>query len=318
VHPAYSVIFFTVGSGAGYGLLAALALAYVFGLVPDGLAFWLAGALLSLGLITSGLLSSTLHLGHPERAWRALSQWRTSWLSREGMLAIATYPLALVFLGAGVLDGKEALMAPLAPIVIAFCAATVSATAMIYGSLKTIPQWRDRWVLPGYLAHAAMTGLVWLLGLMTLFGGDVRIVGILTVIACIVAAVVKRSYWRSIERAGGPTLETATGLGALGAVRPLDPPHTQKNYLQHEMGYRVARKHATKLRRVVFVAGYAVPAVLAAVTAVTGGSFAVLVAGVAVAVAMIGMLVERWLFFAEARHVVMLYYEGNAAPAPAN
>jgi DMSO reductase anchor subunit len=319
MHPAYSVIFFTVSSGAGYGLLAALAVASLLGWLPAGLLFWLVAAMLSLGMITAGLLSSTFHLGHPERAWRALSQWQTSWLSREGVLAVATYPVALAFFGVGAFGGSESLMQALAVAVIIFCAATVSATAMIYAALKTIPQWHDRRVLPGYLAHAAMTGLLWLLALLTIWGGAVSTVAILAVAACVVAAAVKWSYWTSIDgTATGPTAETATGLGALGAVRPLDPPHTQKNYLQHEMGYRVARKHAVKLRRVAFIAGYVMPAILAATVTEAAGLPAILVAGVTVVVAMTGMLVERWLFFAEARHVVMLYYEGNAAPVPGN
>jgi DMSO reductase anchor subunit len=231
-------------------------------------------------------------------------------------LAIATYPVALLFLGAGLFGDAAAVMAPLAPIVAILSAATVSATAMIYGSLKTIPQWRDRWVMPGYLVHAAMTGLLWLLLLVTVFGGGTAAVAVAAVIACVGAGAIKWTYWRSIDSGGQEhSIESATGLGALGAVRPLDPPHTQRNYLQTEMGYRVARKHAAKLRRVAFIAGYVAPAVLAASTMAMDGVPAIVVAGITVIAAMIGMLVERWLFFAEARHVVMLYYEGNAAAA---
>ena len=62
--------------------------------------FGFAALALALAAITVGLLSSTLHLGHPERAWRAFSQWRSSWLSREGVLALATYlPAGAVRLG---------------------------------------------------------------------------------------------------------------------------------------------------------------------------------------------------------------------------
>src|SRR5690606_17573834 len=95
MHPALSVIFFTTLSGAGYGLLAwsglNLALATLRGglpLAPEGVQ--LAGVVLGLGLSTVGLLCSLAHLGKPARAWRAFSQWRTSWLSREGVLAVAT------------------------------------------------------------------------------------------------------------------------------------------------------------------------------------------------------------------------------------
>ena len=86
MHPAASIIVFTTLSGLGYGLAAVLGLGL---LDPAALATRLA-YLLALALISGGLMSSTLHLGNPQRAWRALSQWRSSWLSREGVLAIAT------------------------------------------------------------------------------------------------------------------------------------------------------------------------------------------------------------------------------------
>src|SRR5690606_16348531 len=80
VHPAASVILFTTTSGAGYGLLALLGLLGPAGLVPQGRWFGFAGLGLALALVTAGLLASTFHLGRPERAWRAVSQWRSSWL----------------------------------------------------------------------------------------------------------------------------------------------------------------------------------------------------------------------------------------------
>ena len=88
MHPAASVILFTVTSGMGYGLLALLAVLGSLGVLPPDPGLGLAGFGTALALITAGLLASIFHLGHPERAWRALSQWRTSWLSREGVLAI--------------------------------------------------------------------------------------------------------------------------------------------------------------------------------------------------------------------------------------
>jgi sulfite dehydrogenase (quinone) subunit SoeC len=97
MNPAYSVILFTTASGAGYGLLALLGLVG-FNHGPVSIfAFGITALFIALALITIGLLSSTLHLGHPERAWRAFSQWRSSWLSREGVAAVATYVPALLF-----------------------------------------------------------------------------------------------------------------------------------------------------------------------------------------------------------------------------
>src|ERR1044072_5561878 len=96
MHPALSVILFTSASGGGYFMLALLGLFGWGGAIsPDSLSGLLA-FIWSLGMIAAGLLSSTLHLGHPERAWRAFSQWRTSWLSREGVASVLTYAPALL------------------------------------------------------------------------------------------------------------------------------------------------------------------------------------------------------------------------------
>jgi DMSO reductase anchor subunit len=103
------------------------------------------------------------------------------------------------------------------------------------------------------------------------------------------------------------SIESATGLVGMGAVRPLMPPHTEENYLQHEMGFVVARKHADKLRVIAVGLGGVIPVL---VLLVTPTSAAALMFGAIAHVA--GMFVERWLFFAEARHVVTLYYEGAA------
>src|SRR6188508_911218 len=104
MHPAFSVIFFTTASGAGFGLLAWVGLLALGGGLPQrGVTL----VLLALGavLAVSGLLSSLLHLGQPLRAWRAFSQWRSSWLSREGVLSVATF-LPLLWLLWLVLRGE--------------------------------------------------------------------------------------------------------------------------------------------------------------------------------------------------------------------
>ncbi len=316
MHPAYSVIFFTVGSGAGYGLLFLFAFFALAGNVPVG--FWFAFFTLGLAfaLVTAGLLSSTFHLGHPERSWRALSQWRSSWLSREGVLAVATYPVAglfaLVWLfgggvrGAGMVSGA---LGWIAAGTLVLAGLTVGCTAMIYGSLKAVHQWRNRWVVPGFLVFAVMTGALCLNALAMAFGEGRIIYGWLAALSVTVGLAVKVSYWRHIDGGSGKaTPETATGLGHIGKVRLLDPPHSQENYLQREMGFKIARKHADRLRRVALWGGFAAPlalVLLAMAAGAVGGAALALVAALA---GMGGMLVERWLFFAEAKHTAMLYY----------
>ncbi len=107
---------------------------------------------------------------------------------------------------------------------------------------------------------------------------------------------------------GASTAESATGLGFLGKVRLLEAPHTSENYLLKEMGFRIARKHAQKLRVIAICLGFVLPLVLAIVASAATGAIAPICWTLAAAVAMIGVLVERWLFFAEAKHTVMLYY----------
>jgi DMSO reductase anchor subunit len=136
----------------------------------------------------------------------------------------------------------------------------------------------------------------------------------LAVAALIVAAAMKWAYWLRIDAEPRTlTAEAATGLGHLGKVRALEPPHTQPNFVMREMGYRIARKHAVRLRNIALVAAFGVPSVLLLATSPAGwgaAAFGGLLAGVSMAV---GLIVERWLFFAEAEHVAMLYYGAELA-----
>src|SRR3712207_106543 len=156
MHPALSVIVFTTSSGMGYGLLTLLGLGGAFGLLPAAPGFGIAAFALALGLVTVGLLSSLLHLGRPERAIRAFSQWRSSWLSREGVAAVATYIPALL-LGAAMLSGPSLLATPLGLLTALGAGATVYCTGMIYASLKPVRQWRHPLVVPGYLLLASFS-----------------------------------------------------------------------------------------------------------------------------------------------------------------
>jgi sulfite dehydrogenase (quinone) subunit SoeC len=309
VNPAPSIVFFTAASGAGYGLLFWLGLLGALGWGAGAPSLGAAAVLLALALITAGLLSSLAHLGNPQRAWRALSQWRSSWLSREGVAAVLTYPPALLFLLA-LWFGWPVAAALAGLLTAAGAAATVYCTAMIYASLKTVREWRHPLVVPGYLAMAAFSGAALLAALAALWGAG-RLLPVPAALAAaggLAALGLKWAYWRAVD-AGlpGPTRESATSLGAIGRVRPLDPPHTQQNYLLREMGFRVARKHAARLRGLALSAGFAAPAALA-LLALFGAPAASVALALGALLALLGVLVERWLMFAEATHTVTLYY----------
>lgn len=300
MHPAVSVIFFTVSSGAGFGLIFLIGLGFP---VADGIGRAFLISFVGGGLAVAGLLSSTFHLGHPERAWRALSQWRSSWLSREGIAAIATLCVFGLYALIWMVSGERVRVLGLLASVGA--AATVFTTSMIYAQLRTVPQWKSPLTVLVYLGFALGSG--WLLA--AALGNHsapepwgVALVGL--------GWAAKAMWWSRAGRMrladAGSSPETATGLGGIGKVRLLERPHTGENYLTREMAHRIGRKHARKLRLLALLFGLALPVAILIVMSLTAAPAPVaLFAAVSM---LIGLLAERWLFFAEAEHSVSLYY----------
>jgi DMSO reductase anchor subunit len=307
MHPALSIVFFTTASGTGFGLLLLTGLAAPLGLLPQNPGFGFVSLATGAILAVAGLSSSFLHLGRPERAWRAFSQWRTSWLSREGVLSVLTFIPAAIFGVGWLLFGRTGGVPGLCGVLAAaLAAATVYCTGMIYASLKPIYQWHNGWVVPNYLMLALMGGLLLLDLIVRFWVWPVVVIPMITMVAIALAWWLKERYWRFIDTVSAPsTRASATGLGRRGAVRLLEPPHTEENYLLKEMGFRIARKHRVRLRLIARLAAFVVP-LLATLVALVAGS--IVAAAIAVLSAALGLVVERWLFFAEAKHTVMLYY----------
>lgn len=288
MHPAPSLIIFSTLSGLGFGLLFWLGAGL---LVPTG---WAAFVFYGLGygLAGAGLLASTAHLGHPERALRAFTQWRSSWLSREAVLAVAAF-LVMAPHAAGAVFFATPLPV-LGWLGAALSLATVLATSMIYGQLKTVPRWHH-WSTPLVFLAASIAG-------GALLAGKVQLAGLLLTLLSLPLI----AHWHFGDRRfreAGSTPETATGLGGIGRVRLFEPPHTGSNYLLREMVHVVGRKHAAKLRAVALFAGALVPGLM---LGMLPASYAL--AGLAILLHLVGLFAARWLFFAEAEHVVGLYY----------
>jgi len=311
MHPALSIILFTVASGAGYGLMALTGLFAAAGALPPGRPLGLAALGLGITAVGVGLLASTRHLGRPERGWRALSQWRSSWLSREGVASLASLiPAGLLWLALLLGSGSGAALLPLGIATALLAAITVGCTAMIYRSLKPIPQWHNSLVLPVYLALALMTGALWLAALSALFGGNAGPAEAIALAAILIAAALKLAYWSAIDRAA-PRFTAADATGLQGSVRLFEAPHGEANFLLKEMGFRIARKHRARLRRIALATGFALPFVLLA-AALRWSAIAAPAALAGALIGTAGVLVERWLFFAEATHTVTLYYGATA------
>lgn len=313
MHPALSVIFFTTLSGAGYGLLAWAGLLLCVPGVDGasaplrGLLLWCLG--LGLALVSAGFVSSLAHLGKPMRTWRALSQWRTSWMSREGVCALASYVPTLLLAALLWTGNAPGWLLALFGLLTAACAlATVWATGMIYASLRTIPAWSMQAVPLVYVMFALGTGLALIAALagLRLHLGSVDGLAWALLAQGIALVAIKWLYWRRIDRQGLPqTRGDAIGLPGRSAS-VFERPHTEANFVTREMAFAIARRHGKALR--LLASGLLVGGPLLGWLLPLAGLPAAAGLGLAGVLMLAGAFVERWLFFAQARHMVTLYY----------
>jgi DMSO reductase anchor subunit len=279
MHPAPSLILFSSLSGLGLGLLAWLAI-----LAPAGTqALWAFGP--AFVLAGGGFLASTTHLMRPSRAPLAFTQWRSSWLSREAILAVAS--LALTALHAALLIFLGQSLLPLGWLAAALCLGAVLCTAMIYAQMRSIPRWRH-WSTPTLFLALALAG------------GALVVAPLWAALSLLAASlalqVANWHHGRTAFARLGATMTSATGLQ--GEVRSFAPPHTGPNYLLREMVYVVGRRRAAQLRVLALILAFALPAALLLLD----------LRLLAVASHLLGVMASRWLFLAEAEHVVGLYY----------
>ncbi|OMH31748.1 DmsC/YnfH family molybdoenzyme membrane anchor subunit [Motiliproteus sp. MSK22-1] len=307
MHPAFSVLIFTVASGAGYGLLALLIMGHLMGMtqLQDNTVVLTAGSL-SLALITGGLLTSTLHLANPKNAWRAFSRFKTSWLSREAVFAILVYPFALTYLLSSWASEELNLLTQLAGILtLILSMMTLFCTSMIYASLKTIRQWNTSLTPLNYLVLGLMSGSLLLVTVQGLVQGSAaQSLQSLALLLVVLGASVKLIYLFWIGKPAGSTINTATGF-TQAKVRLLDAGHTADTFLTNEFGYEAGADKLLRLRAAMLVLAFVVPFILMTLTSTVMMLIAALLA-------LAGLLVERWLFFAEARHVVRLFHGDQA------
>jgi DMSO reductase anchor subunit len=306
MHPAFSVIFFTVTSGAGYGLFAITALYHALSkhqvMTSDQI---LLSSGIALALITAGLISSTFHLANPKNAWRAFSRVRTSWLAREGLLAILFYPIAFAYLFFVWSGLQGALVNGTAILGAVWAITTVFSTGMIYACLKTIRQWNNALTPVNYILLGVMLGAI--IYALVASMGEGMTKGVITTSAYIIAAaaISKLIYFFWVGAPAGSTINTATSFTS-SMVRLLDVGHTAGTFLTDEFGYQVARHRLIALRWIVAIFAFGLPAIMVWLSLSTLSVTTAYM--VALLSAFAGVVTERWLFFAEARHVVNLYH----------
>ncbi|MHB8815618.1 MAG: dimethyl sulfoxide reductase anchor subunit family protein [Steroidobacteraceae bacterium] len=305
--PATSILLLTTATGFAFGLLAWIGAYASLGLLPAQPHFAVAGIVLGLLLASLGLGASMLHLGRMDRAWRSFSQWRSSWLSREGVGAVLVYPVAILFIAAMRMDRDGVVIRLVGAALVVTSLATVFCTAMIYASLKPIRQWHNPHTAPDYLIYAVFSGALLFALLHAALVGSAGSTDLIAAALAAVALLAKRAYWHHVDtQTPLATLAAAIGLPKDREVRPLDAPHFTENYVLREMGFAIARRHGAKLRRIALGLAFGAPLGLSLLASLSILPLAAMT--VALACAAVGLLTERWLFFAEATHVSALYY----------
>ncbi len=325
MHPAFSVIFLTTLIGAAQGLFLALFTAQSYAAFkllpqPDAHAFYGQGSALALVLLAAGLGASFFHLGHPERAWRAASQWRTSWLSREVIVLPAFMGVVFLYGLAHWLDWRPVLLTlpsglPVDPTAILGVAGTLLAfalfvcTAMIYACLKFLAEWHSPLTVANYILLGGASGF----SLAAAFAAQTapELVGFLAGWAAIITllGLISRlaSLFRNARLKPKSTLRTAIGVK--------HPRIAQKaqgfmggsfNTREFFHGRTVAVLRAVKWS--FLLGAFLVPLPMLVAGMKEGGS--ILLA--AFAIQYLGLLAERWYFFAQANHPQNLYYQSIA------
>lgn len=309
MHAPLSVVVFTVLSGAGFGFMALFVLADLFALGGAvGSGEFVASGLLGLVVITAGLLFSTGHLTKPKDGWRALARVRSSWLSREAVMAGLFYPLALIYLLGYSLAGAEhnPLTALFALLTGGVALATVLTTGMIYACVRAVRDWNQSLTPVNFLLLGLGCGAALLVLVRLAAGADPTPVALVGATLMAVAVASKAAWFWGKHSAGNSTPSTALGLSN-GKVRLHDQGHSSPTFLDHELmaDHRLSRRQVWFYRAAMLGAGLALPALLLGLVAAGGGWLWALLA---LLLALGGALLERWLFFAEARHAIRLYY----------
>jgi DMSO reductase anchor subunit len=327
MRPDFSVLFLTTLIGAGQGLFLALVAAQagvLFRLLPapqHPAAFFAAGAAIAFAATALGLVSSFFHLGRPERGWRAIARWRTSWLSREvivlpaflgivalyGLVHASPWDTPIAQLHSGVALAPSLLVGALGAVL---AVALYVCTAMIYACLRFLPEWHSPYTVANFVLLGTGSGAT-LASAYAAYAAPALVPFFAwSALALTLAGLASRgaSLVRNARIVPRSTLQTAIGIKHPRIVQT-SAGFERHSFNTREFFHRAAPGALVAVKWSFLAAAFVIPAILlAAGLRLEAG--AALVAAFVVQYA--GLLAERWYFFAEARHPQNLYY-GAAA-----
>ncbi|MGV2289567.1 DmsC/YnfH family molybdoenzyme membrane anchor subunit [Trinickia sp. YCB016] len=316
MRPAFSVVFLTTLCGAAQGLLIALVgveaagrLGWAATNAMTSQSFYVVGAGVSVALGALGLVASFFHLGHPERAWRAIAMWRTSWLSRECLALPAFLACAFAYGVAHWIGSPYALaigvLGVLAGAVLFVC------TSMIYACLRFLQEWATPLTLVNFVLLGCASGFTLAAACSAWLAP--ALVGALAPCACVLTLAGCASRVASLARNARlrpkSTLESATGIKGPNVVQK-SRGFTAQSFNTREFFHGQTARTVQTIKWAFLLGGFAVPFVLTALGAAASSSVASSIAllGAAFVIQYAGLVAERWFFFAEARHPQNLYY----------
>ena len=327
MHPAFSVIFLTTLIGAAQGMFMALATGQVYSLAnllepQDNVTFYFAGSMIALALLGGGLVAAVFHLGKPSyfltRAWRGVTQWRTSWLSRElialpaFMLLVALYGLVHylgwtepLFVIKGVIPVDPSLvigtLGVLMAIVLYVC------TAMIYASLRFLQEWHSPLTVANFILFGLASGFTLTAAFSAWSGVDlVGFYGTWAVVFTLLAAITRGfSMLRNGRIRHKSTMRSALGIRH-NKITQRSMGFMGGSYNTREYFHGVSEGTLGTVRMFFVICVFILPVgLLAASNAMESAYLPIL----AFLVQYAGLLAERWYFFAEAKHPQNLYYQ---------
>ena len=309
MNPAWSVVFFTVLSGFGQGLAVWVATAVLAGALPATSAFLANAIAVSFALLAVGLVASFFHLARPLRAWRAAAMWRTSWLSREVLVLPALMGvLALWWVALAAGRAGPAVTALLALATIGLALLLWLCTGMISAGIRFIQEWAHPLTLLNYLLIGLASGVVLAACLAAVAGESRLLSGALpAAILLTVAAALGRlaSFRRNAALKPRSSIQSATGIRARRLVQ-MSMGMSAGSFNTREFFHRLGEQALRRVKWAAMLLGFVVPLALVAWGWRTGSALPLLAA---VAVQAAGLIAERWVFFAQARHPQNLYYQ---------
>ena len=310
MHPGFSVIFLTTLIGAGQGLflgLYAAEIAALLGIAPPqpSSSFFVLGSLLTLALSAMGTVASLFHLGHPERAWRALAMWRTSWLSREG-IALPAFMAAVFAYGLGHYLGWRSTPV-IGALAVVLCLALFVCTGMIYACIKFLQEWASPLTVANYLLLGCASGFTLASAFAAFTAQGLAASYAVAAIAFTLLGLMTRvaSLLRNSRLKHKSTLQSATGIHH-PRIRQTSQGFMGGSYNTREFFHGRTKAFLRSVKWLFLVLAFALPLLLLGIGWLHGSAIALCLAFV---VQYAGLIAERWFFFAQANHPQNLYYQ---------